>query len=180
MKQENITGQAVIETERFHLRPVRKSDLGVIEMFAGDARVAKMTSNIPHPLPTGAIEAFLARVTAQDRTEDVWAIDGSEDGARELLGLISLKHVMDYQSEVSYWVVPQFWNTGLASEALNALVKANPLDSQSMVASVFQDNPASARVVTNAGFALIGESESFSVARNATVDTWDYVQRLID
>lgn len=178
MKQENITGQAVIETERFHLRPVRKSDLGVIEMFAGDKRVAMMTSNIPHPLPPGAITAFLDRVTAPDRVEDVWAIDGSADGERELLGLISLKHVMDYQSEVGYWVAPQFWNTGLASEALNALVKANPLGSQSMVASVFQDNPASAKVVTNAGFALIGESETYSVARNASVDTWDYVLRL--
>lgn len=180
MKQENITGQAVIEANRFHLRPVRKSDLGVIEMFAGDARVAKMTSSIPHPLPPGTVEAFLDRVTAENRVEDVWAIDRSGEGDRELLGLISLKHVMDYQSEVGYWVIPQFWNTGLASEALNALVKANPLGSRSMVASVFQDNPASARVVTNAGFALIGESEAFSVARNATVDTWDYVQRLVE
>ncbi len=180
MKQENITGQAIIETERFHLRPVRKSDLGVIEMFAGDKRVALMTNNIAHPLPPGAMAAYLERVTAQDRTEDVWAIDGSVEGDRELLGLISLKHVMEYQCEVCYWVAPQFWNSGLASQSLNALVQANPLGSRSMVARVFQDNPASARVVTNAGFALIGESETFSVARGVNVDTWDYVQRLKD
>jgi len=180
MKQEKFTGQAVIKTKRFHLRPVRKSDLGMIEMFAGDERVARMTSSIPHPLPPGAIEAYLDRVQAADSPEQVWAIDSSAEGERELLGLMSLKHVIESQSEVAYWVAPQFWNSGLASEALNALVVANPLEDSSMVARVFQDNPASAKVVTNAGFALIGESESFSVARGASVLTWDYVQRLRD
>ncbi len=180
MKQENITRQAVIKAKRFDLRPVRKSDLGMIELFAGDERVARMTSSIPHPLPPGAIEAYLDRVLAPDSCELVWAIDGSAEGARELLGLMSLKYVIAEQSEVAYWVAPQFWNSGLASEALNALVAANPLNDSSMVARVFQDNPASAKVVTNAGFALIGESESYSVARGAAVMTWDYVQRLKD
>ena len=91
-----------------------------------------------------------------------------------------MKEVIEGQSEIGYWVAPQFWNTGLASEAVEALVRANPLGSTSMVASIFQDNPASAKVVTNAGFALIGESETFSVARNGMVNTWDYVARLAD
>ncbi|MCP5089020.1 MAG: GNAT family N-acetyltransferase [Rhodobacteraceae bacterium] len=180
MKQEHVTGQILIETKRFHLRPIRRSDLGLIELYAGDERVARMTATFPYPLPPGATEAYLERVTAADRQQDVWAIDGSAAGERELLGLITLIHITDYQCEVAYWIAPQFWNSGLASEAVNALVAANPLNSISMVASVFQDNPASAKVVTNAGFELIGESETYSVARKAMVDTWDYVNRLKD
>ncbi len=180
MKQGDIVGQAIIETERFHLRPVRKSDQGLIELYAGDKRVARMTATFPYPLPPGATETYLDRVTAENREQDVWAIDGSSAGQREFLGLISLIQVTEYQSEIAYWIAPQFWNSGLASEAVNALVGANPLCSISMVASVFQDNPASAKVVTNAGFTLIGESEVFSVARGTTVNTWDYVQRLQD
>lgn len=175
MMQGQIEGQMVIGAERFTLRPVRKSDAGLMTLYAGDERVARMTTDIPHPLPPGASEMFLDRVMAADSEELVWAIDASAHGQGELLGLISLTHVTDTQSEVGYWVAPQFWNSGLASAALNALVQANPCGDTSLVASVFQDNPASARVVTQAGFSLIGESETFSVARNALVPTWDYL-----
>ena len=47
-----------------------------------------------------------------------------------------------------------------------------------MFASVFQDNPASARVLTNCGFEYLGDAESFSVARGATVPTWTYSRKL--
>jgi len=42
---------------------------------------------------------------------------------------------------------------------------------------VFQDNPASARVLTNCGFEYIGDAEAFSVARNAKVPTWTYLRK---
>ena len=82
------------------------------------------------------------------------------------------------QSEVGYWVAPPFWNTGLASDAVKALVEANPLGDATMFASVFQDNQASARVLTNCGFAYIGDAEAFSVARNTCVPTWTYLKKL--
>ncbi len=47
-----------------------------------------------------------------------------------------------------------------------------------MFASVFQDNLASARVLTHCGFAYLGDAESFSVARDATVPTWTYSRKL--
>lgn len=175
MIQSQIEGQMVIEAGRFTLRPVRRSDAGTVRLYAGDARVARMTASIPHPLPPGAETMYLDRVTAPDSEEQVWAIDASARDEGDLLGLISLTHVADGQAEVGYWVAPQFWNTGLASEALTALVAANPRGDRSLVASIFQDNPASARVVTRAGFKLIGESETFCVARSALVPCWDYL-----
>lgn len=177
MMQSLIEGQMVVEADRFSLRPVRRSDAGTVRLYAGDERVARMTTSIPHPLPPTAEDVFLERVIAPESDEKVWAIDASAHNEGELLGLISLTHVTPGQSEVGYWVAPQFWNTGLASEALEALVRANPLGDKSLVASIFQDNPASARVVTRAGFKLIGESETFSVARNALVPTWDYLRQ---
>jgi len=47
-----------------------------------------------------------------------------------------------------------------------------------MFAEIFQDNPASARVVTAAGFEYIGDAETFSVARNTLVPTWTYLRKL--
>lgn len=178
MKVDQITTQPTIELERFVLRPLRKSDVGLISHYASDERVARMTTSIPHPLPPGAAESFVERAMSPDREEDVWAIDGTRDGGAELKGVIGLKRMDRNQSEAGYWIAPIFWNTGLASEALGALVAANPLDNDAMFASVFQDNPASARVLTHCGFQYLGDAESFSVARNAAVPTWTYSRKL--
>lgn len=180
MNVETITevAQPVVQTERFRLRPLQPSDVGLIEHYTSDKRVATMTTSIPHPLPPGAAKAFIDRSLSSRRDEDVWVIDGIDAGGAEVMGVISLQRMDRNQSEVGYWVAPPFWNTGLASEAVEALVTANPLGNATMFASVFQDNPASARVLTHCGFEYIGDAESFSVARNTTVKTWTYLKRM--
>ncbi|MBU2982404.1 GNAT family N-acetyltransferase [Lentibacter algarum] len=178
MNVEINAKQMVIAADGFVLRPLEASDAALIELYAADARVAKNTTTIPHPLPPGATEALIARVQAADRQEDTWAMDGSADGGPTLLGLISLKRMDRNQSEIGYWVAPAFWNTGHASAGVAALLQANPHADDTIFASVFQDNPASARVLTNQGFAYIGDAESFSVARGVTVPTWTYICKL--
>ena len=166
-----------IAAGRFALRPLRASDAGLVALFAGDRRVAEATRSIPHPLPPGATDGFITRSLADGRDEDVWVMDGSSTGLGEVLGLVALERMDRDQSEISYWVVPAFWNSGLASEAVRALIEANPQENRTMFASVFQDNPASARVLTNSGFQYLGDAEAFSVARGATVPTWTYLKR---
>lgn len=178
MKLDPILNQPLVETDRFDLRALRKSDLGMIELYGSDARVARMTSSIPHPLPPGASEAFVQRAMSEGRDEDVWAIDGTKSAGADLMGLISLKRLDRDQSEAGYWIAPAFWNTGLASHALQALVQANPLNNKTMFAAVFQDNPASARVLIHCGFEYLGDAETFSVARDAAVPTWTYSLKL--
>ncbi len=178
MKMDVIDTLPQIAAGRFILRALRRSDSGLLAMHAGDLRVAAMTSTIPHPLPPGATEAYVARSLAVGRVEDVWVMDGTEHGLPEVLGVISLKRMDRGQSEIGYWVAPQFWNTGIASEAVRALLAANPHKDRTIFATVFQDNPGSARVLTNAGFEYLGDAETFSVARNARVATWTYLRKL--
>ena len=178
MRLDTILNQPVIVTERFTLRPVRRSDLGLLSLHAADKRVAEATTSIPHPLPPGATEAFITRSMSADRTEDVWIMDGSRANHAEVLGVISLDRMDRGQSAIGYWVVPAFWNTGLASEAVRALLEANPQDCNGIFAQVFQDNPASARVLTNAGFEYLGDAEAHSVARDANIATWTYLKKL--
>jgi RimJ/RimL family protein N-acetyltransferase len=167
-----------ISAGRLVLRAVRKSDAGLLALFAGDRRVAEATRTIPHPYPPGAAEAWVARMMAGTGMERVWIMDGSASGLSEVLGVISLTGMDRDQSEIGYWVAPAFWNAGFASEAVRALVAANPLASRTIFAEVFQDNPGSARVLTNCGFEYIGDAETFSVARNARVQTWTYLKKL--
>ena len=178
MLHADITVQDTIESSRFVLRPLRKSDAGLIAMYASDDRVARGTRAMPHPLPPGAVEAMIDRASQPDRTEDIWVIDGSAQGHAEALGLISLERMDRDQSEVFYWIAPAFWNTGFATEAVRALIAANPHQSDRIFAEVFQDNPGSARVLTNCGFDYLGDAEAFSVSRNATVPTWTYTLKI--
>lgn len=169
--------QATIPAQGCVLRPLTRADAGPISIYASDERVARNTAVIPHPLPPGTIESFIERALATDRVEDVWAIDSSDNGS-EVLGLVSLHRMDRNQSEIGYWVAPALWNNGLASAAVEALVTANPQACRTIFGSVFQDNPASARVLTNAGFEYIGDAECYAVARDATVPTWTYIKRL--
>lgn len=178
MKHVEITTQPIIEAERFVLRPVRKSDAGVLSLHAADKRVAEGTRSIPHPLPPGVTESFVERALSETRNEDVWVMDAAGQDQREVLGIISLTHLDRGQSQLGYWVAPGFWNAGIASEAVCALVAANPLNNGTIFAEVFQDNAASARVLTHAGFEYIGDAETHSVARGQTVPTWTYVRKM--
>jgi RimJ/RimL family protein N-acetyltransferase len=178
MHHQKLTGQQVIPAGRIVLRPLRPEDQGALTLHAGDERVARMTSTIPHPLPPGSTEAFIERALGEHRREHVWAIAGGPDAPPGLLGVISLKPLDAGQSEIGYWVVPAFWNTHIASEAVAALTGANPLGNRTIFASVFQDNPVSARVLLRNGFQYLGEAETYSVARAATVPTWTYLKTL--
>ena len=178
MKMEMIETLPTIETPRAVLRPLAVSDKGMIELYSGDKRVARMTRSIPHPVPPGAVDAYIARSHADDRSEDVWVMDGTRFGGPELMGILSLQRMDRKQTEIRYWVAPAYWNTGLATAIIPAFLTANPKDNDTIFAEVFQDNPASARVLTNSGFAYLGDAETFSVARNANVPTWTYSKRL--
>ncbi len=178
MRPEQILRQPVLEADRFVLRPLRTSDAGLIALYTSDKRLAEGTRSIPHPLPPGAAEAFVARALSDKRDEDVWVMDGAAHGQAEVLGLISLMRMDRDQSEIGFWVAPGLWNTGFASEALQAIIAANPHASRTLFAEVFQDNPGSARVLVNAGFDYLGDAEAWSVARGAKVPTWTYARRM--
>lgn len=178
MKMDHVTTQPTLTAERFVMRPMRRSDAGLIAHYLADPRVAQNSRNIPHPYPAGAAEAMIDRSLKADRSEDVWVLDGTEHGQSEVLGLLTLTRMERNQSEVSYWVAPAFWKTGLASEALSTLIKANPHQSKTLFAAVFQDHPGTARVLTNCGFDYLGDAEAFCVARKAVLPTWTYMMKL--
>lgn len=178
MSLNTVPALPEIAAGRFVLRPVRRSDAGLLSLHAGDRRVAEATRSIPHPLPPGTTEAFIARALAGQGGEDVWVMDGAAHGSAEVLGVVSLTRLDRGQSQVGYWVAPAFWNTGVATEAVRTLIEANPHAARTLFAEVFQDNPVSARVLTNCGFEYLGDAEAYSVARGAKVPTWTYLRRM--
>lgn len=178
MIHHTVTTQATITADRFVLRPPQASDAGLIEMYLSDEKLARGMRTVPHPLPPTTVEAIINRALHPDRTEDVWVMDGSASGHAEVLGLITLRPMDRQQSEVFYWVAPAFWNVGFATEAVRTLLQANPHNARHYFAEAFQDNPGSARVLTNCGFDYLGDAEAYSIARKATVPTWTYTLKM--
>ncbi|MGB0854359.1 MAG: GNAT family N-acetyltransferase [Pikeienuella sp.] len=153
----------VIETDRLTLRRPRASDAGPIALYAGDLRVARMTTSIPHPYPPGAAEAFVQRTLKDKSREHAWVMDATKIDGAEFVGVISLI-AREEGAEIGYWVGPPFWNTGYASEAAQAVVSLAAVGP--LTARVSVDNEAAAHVLANAGFAEVGRSEAFCVALN--------------
>lgn len=178
MMMTTVTTQATIEAARFVLRPPRTSDAGLIAHYLSDPRVAQSSRSIPHPYPPGAAEALVARSLSPTRSEDTWVMDGSAQGLAEVLGLVTLSRLERDQSEIRYWVAPAFWKTGIATAAVSAIVAANPHGARTLFAAVFQDEPGSARVLTNCGFDYLGDAEAHCLARSAVLPTWTYTLRL--
>ena len=159
------------------LRPVRLSDADIVDASVGEYDVSKMTSSIPHPVKDGATLGFLESVVGSDRKEMVWAIVPAE-GGEPLMGLISLEICDAADAEVGYWIAPEHWGKGVASAAVQALVRWNPLDCADYFGSCFYDNPASGRVMVKAGFIETGAGASYSEARGAEVETRQFHCRL--
>ena len=78
--QQDQAAQPIYTADRFILRPVQRSDQALIALYCADERVARMTPGIPHPLPPGAIEAF---VQAKRGDSGMWqALEGLGDAYR--------------------------------------------------------------------------------------------------
>lgn len=171
------TDQSVLSGDRICIRNLKPSDAGALSIYLADERVAKATATIPYPLTPGLVENLLKRASDEDNPEHFWAIEHLEGDGRPFAGLVSLECLTARQAELRFWVAPIFWNSGLASEALSLLMSENPLSYQSIVASVFQDNSASNKVVERVGFECVGESEVYSLARDVVVPSFDYIYR---
>jgi RimJ/RimL family protein N-acetyltransferase len=175
MLETALPPQTEILTPRLRLRRLRPADAALVALHASNERLARMTAVIPSPYPPGLAEAFIERTLAPGASDLVWALDTGADGENGLIGLISLKPRQGGAIEVGYWVAAAFWGTGYAGEALQGVVdwaRANRL--RTLSAEVFQDNAASIRVVTRAGFAYEGETEIHSLARGAMVPSFRY------
>ena len=176
---ETILQPSDILTERLRLRRFRPSDAALIELQASDRRVAWMTERVPHPYPPGLAAAFVERVAAGTADEIAWAIDtdtGTGDEAENgVIGAITLRLDAPGSGRVGYWLAPAFWGTGYASEALGGVVGyAHEAGFRTLTARVFQDNPASVKVLMHAGFSYVDDGEAYSVARDGMVATHNY------
>jgi len=158
----------VLHTDRLTLRPFRLGDAGAFVALAGDPAVARMTSDIPHPLYVWQCRRWLR----QARGEVRFAIE-RDDNLIGGVGYFCHRHRI---GELGFWLGRPYWGEGLATEAARAVVRYAFTDGRltSLTSANFIDNPASARILSKLAFAANGQMRTMSVARGHEVDgtTW--------
>lgn len=160
----------VIETETLTLRPLTQADAGAVARILGDARVAKGLRIVPHPLPEGAAEAWIARLGGGVAPERAFAIRGKGDAA--LRGVVTAKFFADSDgARIGFWLDPAWWGKGAMTEAAAGVTEALFADGAPwMAAEVHADNPAARRVLEKLGFVF--DTQADPAEARLSADHW--------
>jgi RimJ/RimL family protein N-acetyltransferase len=137
-------------TERLLLRRPRVDDIDSIVSIVGNWEVARRLARVPHPYSEADARFFLEQVVP---AEWVWAI--TMDGLDELMGAIGMTPEEGKNTaELGYWLSPNCWGRGIATEASRAVVSFafEVLELPYLTSGYFEDNPPSGRVLVKLGF----------------------------
>jgi ribosomal-protein-alanine N-acetyltransferase len=153
----------VIETARLILRPLRPGDEPAFLALAGDWDVARMTSDIPHPLTAAQAKAWLTQTGNDVR----FAVDFG--GA--MIGSVGYFRRRSGAAELGFWLGRDSWGLGFGTEAAEAVIRFGFGEGHAAFSSAhFVDNPASGRVLAKLGFEPDGRSTMWCAARGIEVD----------
>ncbi|MEM8697493.1 MAG: GNAT family protein [Pseudomonadota bacterium] len=157
-------------TKRLLLRPGWIEEAPALTEAIADPRIARNTARMPWPYTQEDAEEFLAREADWDYPS-FQIIDRTVDPVR-MIGGIGFMDGGD-APEIGYWITPDSWGRGYATEAGRAAIAAAraSLGYRRIVSGHFVDNPASGRVLEKLGFRRTGRIEPrHSVARRREVD----------
>jgi RimJ/RimL family protein N-acetyltransferase len=153
-----------LKSRRLHLRPISARDTGDFLALAGEWSVARMTSDIPHPLTVHDARRWTSPCQGEVRLAIVF------EGC--MVGAVGYFRDRSGSGELGYWLGRPWWGLGIATEAAGAVVRYG-FDFDGLPAfssSYFLDNPASGRVLAKLGFRTIAPARIWSEARQASLD----------
>jgi RimJ/RimL family protein N-acetyltransferase len=138
----------LIETDRLVIRAIDEDDLPTFHEIAGRREVALMLASVPHPLSLDAAREWIAGRVYQAQpgfSAGIYRRDGT------LVGCIGL---VKQPTTVNYFLGPDHWGQGYATEALTAFLDwcAERFGLTEIRAGAMHDNVGSHRVLEKAGF----------------------------
>jgi RimJ/RimL family protein N-acetyltransferase len=156
-------------TERLTLRPGWREDAPALAAAIGHERVVRMLAQVPWPYAAEHAEAFLVR--PRPVTNVSLLILSHEADYPRLVGGIGIHPDEEGGHELGYWLTPDAWGRGYATEAGRAVVAIAryALGLRRLSSGHFTDNPASGRVLQKLGFRPTGVTRSrYSAGRGVT------------
>lgn len=148
MVRQAQPGDYAIETDRLSIRSITPADLAAFHAIAAQPDVARMLASLPHPLSREGAAAWLAERAYAGRPGFAAGLYRREGG---LIGCIGLT---DDPRTIYYFLGPDHWGQGYATEALTAFLDdcARRFGLTEIRAGAMHDNLGSHRVLEKAGF----------------------------
>ncbi|HEX4695812.1 GNAT family N-acetyltransferase [Sphingomonas sp.] len=158
-------------TKRLTLRPHWPEDAQAITQAIAHERVVTRLSRVPWPYTQADAAGWLARPRAEgDISLSILAHEGATP---RLVGGIGLHPAEDLGGhEIGYWLTPDAWGRGYATEAGHAMlgIARWAIGLKRLNARHFLDNPDSAKVLGKLGFRPVGRGKQFCLARGTDVE----------
>jgi RimJ/RimL family protein N-acetyltransferase len=143
-----------LNTNRLKLRRIQAEDIPSLVKYANNKKIADNVLNIPHPYqePDAVFRISYVVQGFKNKARYVFAVILKE--REELIGEASL-HLDNTNNiaELGYWVGEPFWNKGIATEAVKAVLKFGfeKLGLTIIFATCHEENKASGTVLLNNG-----------------------------
>jgi RimJ/RimL family protein N-acetyltransferase len=145
-----------IRTERLFLRPAWPEDCQDLHAALAHEQIVRNLSRVPWPYTLQDAQAFVGR--PQDRRHPHFLITLPGARGSRIIGGIGLTP-KDGGADIGYWLTPDAWGRGYATEAGRAVLRlARTLGHRAVRAAHRLDNPGSGRVLERLGFRAIGQT----------------------
>jgi RimJ/RimL family protein N-acetyltransferase len=144
-------------TDRIRLSEFRASDLpACIEHFK-EKEIYERTLRIPYPYAEADFRAWLEIVeqaTRQQGRSIHWAIRNEVDYLIGGCGFDGLQIGKSHRAEIGYWLAKPYWGQGIMTAVVRCLCAfaSAEFGLVKIIAHVFADNAASAKVLKKCGF----------------------------
>lgn len=149
-----------IRTPHLVLKALADGDRGPFLRLCGDARIKK-SYMLPDFESAAQADAFFARIRALSASKEHFLYGIFLDG--EVIGMLNDCEIGGKKIELGYFIAPEHWNRGYASEALGAAVdELFSMGFETVTAGYFAENPASRRVMEKCGMRPLSEESVIS------------------
>lgn len=160
-----------IVLSRCRLRPFRDGDQASIARYANNRQVwINLRDRFPHPYARADADAWVQQVAGQDPPRQCGVeVEGEVVGG---IGLTLQEDVHRRSAEIGYWLGEPFWGRGIMSEVVPAFTvyAFATFEVCRIYATVFEWNPASARILEKAGYVLEGRLRKSVTKDGRTID----------
>jgi len=159
-------------TKRLTLRPGWPEDAAAIAQAIGHEDVVTKLSRVPWPYTEANAAEWLAMPRAKDNVS--LSILAHEEATPRLVGGIGIHPAEDLGGhEIGYWLTPDAWGRGYATEAGRAVlgIAQFAMGLKSLRSRYFVDNPASGNVLKKLGFRPVGRINTYSLARGREAES---------
>lgn len=145
-----------VRTQRLTLRPGWIEDAPMLARAISHWDVCSKLATAPWPYVGADAEQFL--VHQRDAELPAMLIHEHVGGGTRLVGGIGISPDESGELELGYWLTPDVWGRGYATEAGAAVIRAarESLRIKRLVAGHFIDNQASGKVLRKLGFRPTG------------------------